>query len=97
MDEPIAGRARSVRRQFFVGRRSGCRVLEWQGHRGDRLPLHFAPRLEDLGLTCEIRGISSSAVYPGPAIESQFPIAAYAFRHASHHLSSPRILFCGCN
>src|SRR5437016_154832 len=30
MDEPIAGRARLVRRQFFVGHRSGCR--------GDRLP-----------------------------------------------------------
>jgi hypothetical protein len=84
MDEPIAGRARLVRRQFFVGRRSGCRVLEWEGRRGDRLPLHFAPRLEDLGLTCEIRDISSSAGYPGPAIESQFPIAAYAFRRASH-------------
>src|SRR5205807_5237284 len=53
MDEPIAGRARSVRRQFFVGRRSGCRVLEWQCRRGDRLPLHFAPRLEDLGLTAK--------------------------------------------
>ena len=76
MDEPIAGRARLVRRQFFLGRRSGCR--------GDRLPLHLAPRLEDLGLTCEIRDISSSVGYPGPAIESQFPIAAYAFRRASH-------------
>ena len=84
MDEPIAGRARLVRRQFFVGHRSGCRVLEWEGRRGDRLPLHFAPRLEDLGLTCEIRDISSSVGYPGPAIESQFPIAAYAFRRASH-------------
>ena len=84
MDEPIAGRARSVHRQFFVGHRSGCRVLEWQARRGDRLPLHFAPRLEDFGLTCEIRGISSSAVCPGPAIESPFPIAAYAFRRASH-------------
>jgi len=38
MDEPIAGRARSVHRQFFVGHRSGCRVLEWQARRGDRLP-----------------------------------------------------------
>src|SRR5437870_8980915 len=38
MDEPIAGRARSVRRQFFVGRRSGRRVPESQGRRGDRLP-----------------------------------------------------------
>ena len=84
MDEPIAGRARLVRRRFFVGHRSGCRVLEWEGRRGDRLPLHFAPRLEDLGLTCEIRDTSRSAGYPGPAIESQFLIAAYAFRRASH-------------
>ena len=84
MDEPIAGRARLVRRQFFVEHRSGCRVPEWEGRRRARPPLHFAPRLEDLGLTCEIRGISSSAVYPGPAIESQFSIAAYAFRRASH-------------
>src|SRR5215472_5627508 len=37
MDEPITGRARSVRRRFFVERCSGCRVVEWQGRRGDGL------------------------------------------------------------
>ena len=71
MDEPIAGRARLVRRQFFVGHRSGCRVLEWQGRRGYRLLLHFRDWKTSV-FTCEIRDISSSAGYPGPPLNRSF-------------------------
>ena len=86
-----------------VGRRNSkvnysCRAMPFtQPSSRSRIGRNGRARRQLKCSRCLTKDISNSEVCPGPATESQFAIAAFAFRHASHHLSSPRILFCGCN